>query len=143
LRYNYTAMFHDFKEKYWPWYRINILEGVNPAELDKAKGAASDHKDGALPKLRYTEQNPAWALLYGHIKTGQIRPEDIRHMRRVDLEYLSGMSSDPPGLTQAEAAKLRENVARATGELNRRNLWRVSIVSALVGAIIGALATRL
>jgi hypothetical protein len=127
------------KKRQWPWYRIDLITGVKKSNLKDAKKAASAHKDGVLPSLRYTEQNPEWALLYSHIKTGQIRPEDIRHMRRVDLEYLAGMNDSPPGLTEAESAKLRENVTRASIELHRRNEVRVGII----GAVIGVVATLL
>ena len=131
------------KERPWFWYRIDLRAKVNKSELDKAKSAASGHKNGVLPNLRYTEQNPEWVLLYSHIQKGQIRPEDIRHMRRVDLEYLAGMNDRPPGLGLMEAAKLRENVARSSAELQRRNEMRIGAIGSVVGAIIGAVATIL
>lgn len=64
-------------------------------------------------------------------------------MYRADLEYLAGMNDTPPGLTDSESAKLRENVARASRELSRRDLWRTSVLSALIGALTGVGATIL
>lgn len=131
------------KERRWFWYRIDLGANVSKSELGKAKTAAVGHKDGVLPNLRYTEQNPEWVLLYSHIQAGQIRPEDIRHMHRSDLEYLAGMNDGPPGLGPIEAAKLCENVARASAELQRRNEIRIGVIGSVVGAIIGAAATIL
>jgi hypothetical protein len=131
------------QKRRWPWYRIDLLLNVTPTELDKARTAAKNHQGGVLSALRYTEHNPAWVLLYDDIKTSQIHPDDIRHMRCLDLEYLAGMNDSPPGLTVLESAKLRENVARATHELNRRNQLRSGLIGAIIGAIIGAVATLL
>ena len=125
------------KKRDWFWQRIDLSANVKKADLDNATKAAKGHKDGVLPALRYTEQNPEWALLYSHIKTGQIRPEDIRLMRRVDLEYLAGMNSSPPGLKESEAAKLRENVTRASRELHRRNEIRVGVIGAGATILVG------
>lgn len=129
------------KERHWFWYRIDILENANETELSNARTAAEKHENDLLPRLGYTEQKPEWVLLYEHIKRGQITPEDIKHMHRIDLEYIAGMSSSPPELKEDEAAKLRENVARASAELQRRNTVRTGLISAVVGAIIGAIAT--
>ena len=130
-----------WKQKHMPWYRIELTRGVEESVVNEANNDAGTHGSGILPSLRYTESRPEWVLLYKHVKIGQIQPEDIRYMYRIDLEYIAGMTSTPPDLTETESAKLRENVARASVELQRRNTVRTALISALVGALIGAVAT--
>lgn len=132
-----------FKQRRTFWYRINIVDGVSDRVLASARKAAAAHKSGTISNLRYTENKPEWVLLYEHIKNGQIHPDDMKHMRKADLEYLSGMSTNPPGLDILQSAKLQENVARAVSELNRRNSAKIAVTAALIGAGIGALATLL
>jgi hypothetical protein len=131
------------KQRTWPW-QIDLLKNVDPDKLKDAQAAVSNHEHpDSLPSLRYTEHNPAWVLLYKEIKTSQIHPSTLKRMRRIDLEYLAGMNDSPPDLSDKESAKLRENVARATHELNRRNQLWAGLIGAIVGAVIGAAAILL
>jgi hypothetical protein len=112
-----------------------------------------------------------WALLYRHIQFGQIEPNVLRKMRRVDLEYLAGhpamhpelLDPPPPPTSESDDApaeaeesavvwraeqrgrgmKIIENVARASRELERRTQWRVAVFTTSVAAAAGLLGAYL
>jgi len=140
--------------------RISISSGVTNHDLLQAKKAAKAHRNGKLSKLPFTESNYEWVLLYEHAQKGQITPEAMRDMKRIDLYYLAGMTFPHPELLQPKTedeqkfkfltsteekwdriTKLQGNAARANIELKRRNfLWSsfLTIFAALIGGYIGA-----
>jgi hypothetical protein len=140
-----------------PWELWDITSGVSKDELGKAKSSASSSNAPILPKLKSTESNYRWTLLYNHARVVQIDPSKIRRMRRSDLEYLAGMDFPHPDLTEParkgefqdevgkrheQITKLQGNVSRAKAELARRNLWgttAITAVAVLVAALLGAL----
>jgi hypothetical protein len=147
------------------------MDAVDPEEVSKAKAAADSHPAPVYPQLSYTEGHYEWALLYRHSQFGQIDPEILRKMRRVDLEYMAGHPAmhpellDPPPLpranehdapAEAEIAraawraeqrgrgmKIIENVARASRELERRTRWHVAIIGTSIAAAAGLLGAYL
>lgn len=150
----------------WFWVRDpfslwDITQDVSEEELNNAEEAARASAAKILPKLDYTEKNVKWILLYNHARAGQINPSLLRHMRRVDLEYLAGMDFPHPDLTEpqrkdetdkaakarhAQVTKLQGNVSRAKAELHLRNLWGTTFVTVsavlsagLLGAILASL----
>jgi hypothetical protein len=135
----------------WPW-RIDILEGVNPAgsAFRSARAAAATSETPLLPALGFTEAEPRWVLLYDHIRTGQIHPSKLRRMPRGDLEFIVAHRPGPvpdDGSTdlarqRREAAvkanqKLMGNVARAEVVLRRRDVTQSSLWAAFIGAAVG------
>jgi hypothetical protein len=143
------------------WQRIDITSDVDKNELEQAKKDASSSKAPILKSLPFTESKYQWVLLYNHARRGQIDPSVLRQMKRSDLEYLGGMDFPHPDLTEpqrpkerleeaearhAEVTKLLGNVSRAKTELNRRNLWNTTAITAvavLLSAVLGAfLATH-
>ena len=134
----------------WPRLNLaNLIEQVQPDRVDWARAEATKHEAPIYPGLPYTESQYEWVLLYEHIQRGQIHPNTLKRMRRVDLEYLAGHPMPHPGLVdptglsddqlehaRGRAMKIVENVARATRELDRRSNWRnVFWTSAIATAI--------
>lgn len=133
-------------EKLTRWYYKDLLEDVDPIRLSEAVKLAEAHKAPTIPALPYTEGNPVWVLLYDHCREGQIRPSDVRRMRRQDLEYLAGHIVPHPDLLGGEGkdqgAKLIGNASRANAELQRRNLRQNALLAATF-ALIAALGAVL
>jgi hypothetical protein len=152
-------------QKQWiPFWRIHPLQGVDlnamaylQADAD-ALASCTETEIPTLPALPYTEGNPEWTMLYNHIRIGQIRPERIRRMRRVDLEFIAANVGRPIGPTpnpyavgpgvdriferqrgdmEASEMKLAGNVARAARELQRRDTFRSSFLVGAAGALLG------
>ncbi len=129
------------------WWNIDILKNVDRASRDylDSVSTAGESDHGILPALKTTEAVSHWALLYQHAQLAQIHPDSIKHMKRVDLEYLAGMIYPHPDLAEeghGKITKLMGNVNRAKTELDNRNIWRTTILTAgaaIGGAILGAL----
>lgn len=139
------------------WWNINILNDVSTKKYQEAEKAAGVSNPGILPSLKTTESEPRWALLYEHAQMAQISPETMRHMKRVDLEYLAGMAFPHPDLAEPQRTdedkkdaekrhekitKLMGNVTRATIELDKRTAWRTTFFTAggvILGGILGAM----
>jgi len=132
---------------WFPYPRIKPWKDVDQAVLDQRLQDAQNHNPPAeryLPNLPHTEADRDWQLLYYHCLEGQIRPELMWRMRRIDLGYLAGHVRQPEQLlTKLEAGKLMANAARAQYELERRDrIWSTG-VAAFMGGIVVALVTFL
>lgn len=128
---------------WFPYPRIKPWDGVSEEVLDQRAKDAENHNPPSeryLVSLPHTESDRDWQLLYFHCIEGQIRPEHMWRMRRIDLGYLAGHAREPAQLlTPLAAAKLMANAARAQYELERRDrIWSTG-VAAFMGGLVVAL----
>lgn len=140
------------------WWWKDFLKDVDPAEIDRAKQAASKSDRGILSKtLPFSEENFRYVLLYDHLRRGQITPRAMWRMKREDLDYIAGMDFPHPdlsgpikkdehiadvGVRHGVLTKLQGNVSRAKYELSKLNLIWATLLTALA-AVFGSISGSL
>jgi hypothetical protein len=140
-------------------WNINLDKIIdhNSDEYKSAQAASSKSDQGVFTALAGTEANTSWVLLYDHARRVQISPSAMHRMKQADLSFLAGMAYPHPDLVETqkpeeadtdadrrhrEITKLMGNVTRAKIELDRRNAWSITVltaIAAIIGALLGAL----
>lgn len=128
--------------------------GADQAAVEAARKAASGHQTDEhwLCQLGGTERDADFHLLWQHCMRSQILPENLKRLRRRDVEYVAAHSGDVVYLVRDPAdkdridrvsgrnLKLQENATRAKFELDRRDRRNAAVAATLIAAFIGTAA---
>lgn len=117
-------------------------------DLEPYRHAADSHPIPETPNLDVTERDPELVRLYNDCRTSQLTLGQLENLGDPKLLWLAGHFDRPPGMGDAEWAKLNANAWRARVVVDRQmqqkfqasqNRWNrlFGLIAVALGVVLG------